>query len=123
MVSLRGCVLTKQTADTYSRGCRSSTTIISTLVYKPLTALYPVMLVVSYTFYCCVGSGERSDGSVRGFVTLVERDADLCAISVQMDVTSRESILEVKKLIQEKEGKLHILVNKYVGVLLRMWLD
>ncbi|KAJ6584744.1 hypothetical protein B0H19DRAFT_395060 [Mycena capillaripes] len=32
-------------------------------------------------------------------------------IAVQMDVTSRESILEVKKLIQEKEGKLHILVN------------
>ncbi|KAJ7935435.1 NAD(P)-binding protein [Mycena leptocephala] len=33
-------------------------------------------------------------------------------IAVQMDVTSRESISEVKKLIQEKEGKLHILVNK-----------
>ncbi|KAJ6509027.1 short-chain dehydrogenase [Mycena sanguinolenta] len=32
-------------------------------------------------------------------------------ISVQMDVTSRESIQEVKKMIQEKEGKLHILVN------------
>ncbi|KAJ7043891.1 NAD(P)-binding protein [Mycena alexandri] len=32
-------------------------------------------------------------------------------IAVQMDVTSRESISEVKKLIQEKEGKLHILVN------------
>ncbi|KAJ7288521.1 hypothetical protein C8J57DRAFT_1047080 [Mycena rebaudengoi] len=32
-------------------------------------------------------------------------------IAVQMDVTSRESIMEVKKLIQEKEGKLHILVN------------
>ncbi|KAJ7729677.1 hypothetical protein DFH07DRAFT_994735 [Mycena maculata] len=32
-------------------------------------------------------------------------------IAVQMDVTSRESIAEVKKLIQEKEGKLHILVN------------
>ncbi|KAJ7212279.1 NAD(P)-binding protein [Mycena pura] len=39
------------------------------------------------------------------------RDADSCGISVQMDVTSRESILEVKKLIQDKEGKLHILVN------------
>ncbi|KAJ7505512.1 hypothetical protein B0H11DRAFT_1708923 [Mycena galericulata] len=32
-------------------------------------------------------------------------------VAVQMDVTSRESITEVKKLIQEKEGKLHILVN------------
>ncbi|KAJ7134395.1 hypothetical protein C8R44DRAFT_423745 [Mycena epipterygia] len=32
-------------------------------------------------------------------------------VAVQMDVTSRESISEVKKLIQEKEGKLHILVN------------
>lgn len=42
-----------------------------------------------------------------------------------MDVTSRESISEVKKLIQEKEGKLHILVNKCVdhclcAVLLKM---
>lgn len=32
-------------------------------------------------------------------------------IPVQMDVTSRESIAEGKKLIEEKEGKLHILVN------------
>ncbi|KAJ7644332.1 hypothetical protein FB45DRAFT_737527 [Roridomyces roridus] len=32
-------------------------------------------------------------------------------IAVQMDVTSRESIAEVKKMIAEKEGKLHILVN------------
>jgi hypothetical protein len=32
-----------------------------------------------------------------------------------MDVTSRESIMEGKKFIEEKEGKLHILVNKYVG--------
>jgi hypothetical protein len=29
-----------------------------------------------------------------------------------MDVTSRDSILEAKKVIEEKEGKLHILVNK-----------
>ncbi len=29
-----------------------------------------------------------------------------------MDVTSKESILEAKKVLQEKEGKLHILVNK-----------
>jgi len=32
-------------------------------------------------------------------------------LAVQMDVTSQESIAEVKKFIQEKEGKLHILVN------------
>ncbi|KAJ6619542.1 hypothetical protein B0H10DRAFT_1793444 [Mycena sp. CBHHK59/15] len=32
-------------------------------------------------------------------------------VAVQMDVTSRESIAKVKSLIQEKEGKLHILVN------------
>lgn len=31
-----------------------------------------------------------------------------------MDVTSRESILEAKKVIEEKEGKLHVLVNKCV---------
>jgi NAD(P)-dependent dehydrogenase (short-subunit alcohol dehydrogenase family) len=34
--------------------------------------------------------------------------------SLQMDVTNKESILAVKKLIEEKEGKLHILVNKSV---------
>ncbi|KAJ7075866.1 hypothetical protein B0H15DRAFT_1007041 [Mycena belliarum] len=32
-------------------------------------------------------------------------------IAVQMDVTDRESIMAAKTLIQEKEGKLHILVN------------
>jgi hypothetical protein len=31
-----------------------------------------------------------------------------------MDVTSRESIAKGKKLIEENEGKLHILVNKCV---------
>jgi hypothetical protein len=31
-----------------------------------------------------------------------------------MDVTSRDSIAEGKKFIEEKEGKLHILVNKCV---------
>ena len=31
-----------------------------------------------------------------------------------MDVTNRESILQAKKLIEEKEGKLHLLVNKCV---------
>ena len=30
-----------------------------------------------------------------------------------MDVTSRESIAAVKRELYEKEGKLHILVNKY----------
>lgn len=30
-----------------------------------------------------------------------------------MDVTDKVSILEGVKLIEEKEGKLHILVNKY----------
>ncbi|KAF7299142.1 NAD(P)-binding protein [Mycena indigotica] len=38
-----------------------------------------------------------------------ERKAGM--VAVQMDVTSQESILGAKKLIQEKEGKLHILVN------------
>lgn len=33
---------------------------------------------------------------------------------IAMDVTSRESILEAKKVIEEKEGKLHVLVNKCV---------
>ncbi|KAJ7069937.1 short-chain dehydrogenase [Mycena amicta] len=38
-----------------------------------------------------------------------ERKAGM--VAMYMDVTSRESIMEVKKFIQEKEGKLHILVN------------
>ncbi|KAF9005293.1 hypothetical protein BDZ89DRAFT_1145312 [Hymenopellis radicata] len=41
-----------------------------------------------------------SSGAVKGTV-----------IPLQMDVTSKESIMEVKKVLQEKEGKLHILVN------------
>lgn len=38
---------------------------------------------------------------------------NFCHISVTLDVSNRDSITEAKKLIQEKEGKLHILVNKY----------
>lgn len=40
-----------------------------------------------------------------------------------MDVTSRESILEAKKVIQEKEGKLHVLVNKCVQLPFNFQLD
>jgi hypothetical protein len=32
-----------------------------------------------------------------------------------LDVSNRDSIIEAKKLIEEKEGRLHILVNKYVS--------
>ncbi|KAJ7600969.1 hypothetical protein C8J56DRAFT_911736 [Mycena floridula] len=32
-------------------------------------------------------------------------------VALQMDVTDKESILETKKIIEEKEGRLHILVN------------
>ncbi len=39
--------------------------------------------------------------------------SDFRRSSFPLDVSSRESILEAKKLIEEKEGKLHILVNKY----------
>jgi hypothetical protein len=31
-----------------------------------------------------------------------------------MDVTDKKSILKAKTYIEEKEGKLHILVNKFV---------
>lgn len=34
-----------------------------------------------------------------------------------MDVMNKDSILEAKKVIQEKEGSLHILVNKYVSII------
>ena len=35
-------------------------------------------------------------------------------LRLQMDVTEKESILKVKTYIEEKEGKLHVLVNKFV---------
>jgi hypothetical protein len=40
---------------------------------------------------------------------------------LQMDVTDKESILKVKTYIEEKEGKLHVLVNKLVQ-LISKWL-
>ena len=33
-----------------------------------------------------------------------------------MDVTDKTSIIASKKCIEEKEGKLHILVNKFVFI-------
>jgi NAD(P)-dependent dehydrogenase (short-subunit alcohol dehydrogenase family) len=32
--------------------------------------------------------------------------------SLHLDVSDRDSIIEAKNIIEEKEGKLHILVNK-----------
>jgi NAD(P)-dependent dehydrogenase (short-subunit alcohol dehydrogenase family) len=36
-----------------------------------------------------------------------------CSSSITLDVTSKPSIQEAVTQLQEKEGKLHILVNKY----------
>lgn len=38
-----------------------------------------------------------------------------------MDVTDKESIQAGKKLVEEDDGKLHILVNKYVDDLFRLY--
>lgn len=38
-----------------------------------------------------------------------------CQISLQMDVTDKVSIQKAKEYIEEKEGRVHILVNKLVG--------
>ncbi|KAJ7714221.1 short-chain dehydrogenase [Mycena metata] len=54
-------------------------------------------------------TGRRKDVLDKVVAAWDKQDGEI--IAVQMDVTSRESISEVKKLIQEKEGKLHILVN------------
>ena len=43
---------------------------------------------------------------------VVQPISDLRHASFPLDVSSRESIIEAKNLIEEKEGKLHILVNK-----------
>lgn len=45
--------------------------------------------------------------------------SDLRCPSFSLDVSSRDSIIEAKNLIEEKEGKLHILVNKY-GLLTKL---
>jgi hypothetical protein len=37
-------------------------------------------------------------------------------IRLQMDVTNRESIAAGKKIVEENDGRLHILVNKFVAV-------
>ena len=49
-------------------------------------------------------------------LVLLREDQDIHADrpSLVMDVTDRQSILAGQKVLQEKEGKLHILVNKYV---------
>ncbi|KAJ7712457.1 short-chain dehydrogenase [Mycena metata] len=54
-------------------------------------------------------TGRRKDVLDKVVAAWDKQDGEI--IAVQMDVTSRESISEVKKLVQEKEGKLHILVN------------
>ena len=38
-----------------------------------------------------------------------------------MDVTDKESILKVKNYIEQKEGKLHVLVNKFVPLPTNRW--
>ena len=45
------------------------------------------------------------------------KDPDVCADHIvfsrlTMDITSRESISEAQNIIANKEGRLHILVNK-----------
>src|SRR6266702_3158741 len=39
-------------------------------------------------------------------------DKPLLTNSLPLDVSDRESIIKAKNIIEEKEGKLHILVNK-----------
>ena len=34
-----------------------------------------------------------------------------------MDIMNKESILNIKIYIEEKEGKLHVLVNKFVQLI------
>jgi len=54
-------------------------------------------------------SGRRKETLDRAVSSLAQQNVTIFA--VPMDVTDRESILNVKKVIEEKEGKLHILVN------------
>ncbi|KAJ7163298.1 NAD(P)-binding protein [Mycena filopes] len=54
-------------------------------------------------------TGRRGDVLDKVVAAWEKQKGELVAL--QMDVTSRESISEAKKVIQEKEGKLHILVN------------
>ncbi|KAL0576049.1 hypothetical protein V5O48_005930 [Marasmius crinis-equi] len=54
-------------------------------------------------------TGRRSDVLQRVVDSTPKEDGEIIALT--MDVTKKESILEAKKVLQEKEGKLHILVN------------
>ncbi|KAF9257515.1 NAD(P)-binding protein [Marasmius fiardii PR-910] len=54
-------------------------------------------------------TGRRPDVLQKLVNSVPKEEGEL--IALPMDVTQKESILEAKKLIQEKEGKLHILVN------------
>ncbi|EKM79379.1 hypothetical protein AGABI1DRAFT_58947 [Agaricus bisporus var. burnettii JB137-S8] len=56
-------------------------------------------------------TGRRIDVLEKAAAELNQLERGGKVIPLQMDVTSKESILAAKKVIEEKEGKLHILVN------------
>jgi len=54
-------------------------------------------------------SGRREDVLEKAVLMLAQQNVTI--YSLQMDVSDRESILHAKQVIEEKEGRLHILVN------------
>ena len=54
---------------------------------------------------------RTSSGNVSGEW---DKQIGVCRSRLQMDVTDKESIFKVKAYIEEKEGKLHVLVNKFM---------
>lgn len=56
-------------------------------------------------------TGRRQD--VLEKVTKEEKEGDI--VPLPMDVTDKQSIIHARDVINEKEGRLHILVNKCVS--------
>jgi len=56
-------------------------------------------------------TGRRLEVLQKSADSWKQKDEGGTIVPMQMDVTSKESIAEAKKFIEEKEGKLHVLVN------------
>ena len=62
--------------------------------------------------FCVVVSLSLSVSLARSEVSRNLAQLILLNFSLQVDVTDKASIAKAKKFIEEKEGKLHVLVNK-----------
>ena len=68
-------------------------------------------------------AASASNGTIIPYTCLsgISQNHAHCRISIRllMDATDKSSILKARDVIAEKEGKLHILVNKFVTISFR----